>query len=261
MASFNDNSSPEKVEWNSEQEGHLVNEVCYKFPQEFEENQRLVRFLAVTCLRYRLHDLDSSVERLQHYFKWRRKLFGGLADQSCSTDSKLSDQLSTFFVQISPKRMPNGEGLVFLTMLRHNPSIYSAEDTVRCLHFIIMNAMMQDPSLAEKGFVLVNKMTGIGLFNLDTAVPKAIASAINKCWPVRVINMIVVNPPFVVRWVIPVVKAIVSSKMGNRIHVLDSPDELQQFYSLEYLPESVGGAIRMDDPAVLAELTSSSIVV
>ena len=242
---------------------YLVNDLCFKFPDEFEENQRLVRFIAATCLNFRNGDVESAKERMGNYLMWRKKLFGNLKDQSCSTNEKLKAQVSSFFIQVSPKRLPGGEALVYLTMMKHDPSSFSADETVCCVHFMIMNAIKQDPTLAQKGFVLVNNMAGVGLFNLDIAVPKALASAMNKSLPMRVCNMVVVSPPFVVRYMIPVVKAIVSSKMGNRIHVMDQPSDLQGHLNLsaDYLPVAVGGTVQLEDQATLVDLQSNGAVV
>ena len=238
---------------------HKVNALCFKFPDEFEENQRLVRFIAETCLKFRNGNSTRAEERMRSYLQWRKSIFGNLRDQSCNNDVKLRTQVSSLFVQISPKRLPEGEALVYLTMLRHSPSLFSADDTVRYVHFMIMNAIKQDPTLAEKGFVLVNNMTGVGIFNLDIAVPQALASAMSQCLPIRVRTMVIFSPPLVIRFVVPAIKAIVSSKMGDRIHVMDQPSDLLGHLNLteDYLPVAVKGAVELEDKAALADLLSN----
>lgn len=258
-----DESMPDiSVKMDSAEELAMVERLLVLVPDAVAENPRLVRFMAQTCLRYRHHDEEKASVRFKSYIEWRRKTFGDLADHSFEHDKLRSQILSNFF-QISPVRLDNGAGLICITMKHHQPSVYSTEDTVRCVHYLIMNEIANDPLLAQKGFVFMNNMADIGLGHLDLNVPPAIIGAISHALPVRVCNMAVINPPFVVRAVIPIVKAILSSKMGQRLHVIPNGKDTskQLLIPAEHLPEAAGGHIILNSSALINQLQSKRVIV
>ena len=113
-----------------------------------------------------------------------------------------------------------------------------------------MTAMVHDPTLAAAGFVIVNNFEGATMANTDINIPRVISAAINKCVPIRVKSINMVNPPFILRMVIPVFKSVVSAKMASRFNVILTHDELPAFLSVnrEILPTELGGDVDVDAP-------------
>ena len=218
------------------------------FQDEFQENPRMLKAMAECCSKFRRDDFESAVACLSRYIEWRRKTFGDLDDQSVANDVKLREQLQCNFMHLSPVRLSGGEALLYLSMKRHNPSLYSTSDTVKCMHFFIISAMMNDTSLAEKGFVLVNNMADVEFQNLDMNFPAAIASAVGQSVPVRLVNIVIVNPPMLVRFIIPLVKALLTTKLLERLHVVVDLKELPQLLVVAQraLPVEMGGAVEFN---------------
>jgi hypothetical protein len=194
---------------------------------------------------YRNKDVKTASERLATYLTWRIKLFGNLKEQSFDENPKLKDQIETMFMRILPDRFPTGEAIIYLEMKRHQPSIYSSEDTVKTWHYLVLTTIKKFPDLATHGFVLAGNLTDAAFGNLDLGVPEAIATAVSNCLPLRVANFFVINPPFLLQMVIPVVKLIMSKKLGQRVHVVDDVSVLYSEHRLDpaFLPDSIGGQV------------------
>ena len=178
----------------------------------------------------------------------RKKLFGGLSFQRVPSNPKLKSQIETMFMRVMPQRLPSGEAVIYLELRRHEPEIYSAEDTVRTWHYLIISAIRKHPELARTGFVFVGNMTGAAYANMDLGVPEAIASALNNCMPVRIANFFIINPPFLLQMAIPVIKLMLSTKLGERVNVVTDISTLYSEHDLDpaYFPDAIGGQVSVD---------------
>ena len=231
------------------EEKEQVKKLCEFLHDSFQENPRLVTFIATACLRFRHHDYAKAADRLKKYLKWRRQTFGDLADQTLDGNDKLLSQITqSTFTRLSPERLPNGEALLFVNMQAHDPSEFSAEDTINCWHFLVLDAMMQDANLARNGFIVVNDMTGASLSNMDMRFPALIASTVADAMPVRVRNLIVMNPPMVIRFALAITKPLLSSKLSKRINIVNDKEELLEHLRspMHLLPDALGGELSID---------------
>jgi hypothetical protein len=235
---------------NSPEEDSLVKTLLSAFPEAVAENERMVRFMAQCCLRNRSYDILSAQKRLEKYLGWRKEIFGNWADQTASGNEQLCTQILTGMVSVCPAKTPSGAGILFVRMRLHDPVTFDAHATVRCWHYIVMSAITQDPTLARTGFVVINNFEGATLSNLDISVPRAISSALSKCLPVRIESLSAVNPPWVLRMVIPIVKSVLSAKLGERLQVVFEHAELPELLSIpkEILPVELDGEVDVDAP-------------
>lgn len=246
----------------SENESEQVRLMCINFPDAMEKNSRLVESLSLLFLRFRSFDEISARERLTEYLKWRYLSYGGYEDHLISSDDRMREQLSSGLFNIITDT-GDGPALIFAQMRYHDPSSFDAHDTLKCIHFLLMSTLTKYPRFAKNGFSLINDMSGIGLNNLDLKVPELIANAMKKTLPVRVSNLVVYNPPLVVRFVIPVVKLIISNKLGERLHVVTDERKLHEDFqfSPHFLPSTIGGTLELDPTLAVELLVAEDIAV
>lgn len=259
-----DSVSEPSIAIGSPEEGRLAQELIDAFPTAVEENARMVRFMALCCLRNRGYDMASARKRLGKYLEWRKETFGNLLDQTVEDNETLRSQIHSGMVYICPDRTPEGAAIMFVRMRRHDPSTYDSLATVRCWHYMVLTALMQDPGLASNGFLIVNNFEGATTANLDISVPRAISSALNKCMPIRVVSINAVNPPWILRMVIPVVKSLLSAKLAERLNVVLDHAELPGLLSIpqEILPTELDGEVDVDaDDGYLHKLAALNLAV
>jgi hypothetical protein len=226
---------------NMDSEQAIIQDMCEEVPWALLENEQLVKRMALLCLKFRNYEKLSAIKRFVNYLSWRQTLFGNLRNQIMS--EKLKSQIETCFMQVLPNRLPSGEAVIYLQLDRHDPLLYSTDDTIRCWHFLLMCALHDDVSLAAKGFVVMSNLSRVGISNLDMKLVEAIASSISKCMPIRLVNAFVWHPPFLLSFIIPVMKAILSSKLGQRLHVIYSLNSFVNDYNMpiEVVPGSLDG--------------------
>jgi hypothetical protein len=225
-----------------------LEELLSKFPDEANENRRMVTAVAECCLAFKYNDPEEAAQCLGNYIKWRRKLFGSLEDQTVNDDEMLVEQLKSGFMNFSSVKLEDGRGVIYLSMKNLDASKFSTSNTIKAMHFFIMSAMLHDPLLCRDGFVLVTDMAEVSMKNLDLNFPGAIASAVSNSIPIRLKHIVVLNPPTIVRVLVPAVKAILSSTLLGRLHVVNSTDSLVQLLStsVDALPLEVGGTLTLD---------------
>ena len=250
------------IEMGSPEEVVLVDELCAFHAEEMRENPRLVKFVAECCLRNRHHDMPSASKRLGKYLAWRKESFGDLNDHSIQNDL-LQSQISGGYMSILSEKLPDGTTLLFVRQRCHEPSYFDAKQTLHYYHYMIMSSLMRDPSLARNGFVIVNNFAGAGLANTDISASSAIAIATSKCMPVRVVNMVAVNAPWVLNLLVPIMRSLLSTKLGMRFNTSNTAD-LPNILSVpvSHLPVELGGEVTVT-PAedVLKRLLDENLIV
>lgn len=257
-------SEKSAISMGSQEEDVLTNQLVAEFSEAVGENVRMVRFMAQCCLRNRNYDMESARKRLGNYLAWRKETFGDLSDQSVEKDENLHAQIMTGMMYICPTRLSTGSGVLFARMRIHDPTKYNAHATIKFWHYIVLSALTLYPTLASAGFTLVNNFEGASMANLDIGVPRAISSALNKCMPIRMNSLNMVNPPWVIRMVVPMVKSIISAKLAQRLNVVLDAAELPGLLGIDQkdLPIELGGELDVDSPTgYLHELLEKNIVV
>jgi hypothetical protein len=227
------------------QEEQLIEQLCVTHSQALDENPSLVRFLAMIFLKFRKNDVASASERLERYLEWRRELLGDLSDQTIENNEHLKRQVETLFFTVLPNSLPGGEAILYMELRRHNTSVFTAEDTVKTWHYLVMRALRKDPSLAARGFYVTGNLTNVSYYNIDIKIPHAISDAVSKCMPVRVCQFLIINPPYVAHMILPVIRMLLSSKLSQRLNIVTDYSHLQDHYQIPAagLPEAIGGAI------------------
>lgn len=249
--------SSAELQHSPQTDDETVQSIINRFPSESEENPRLVKTMAQICLDYRREDATLATERLANYLNWRKKAYGSLKDINLREETKLQQQLQTGFLQLCPTRLAGGVGLVCLTLRLHDPTIYSAIDTMKCMHFFTITAIMEDPALAANGFVFVNNTAGGGRHNLDLSLPSTLASSILRSVPFRMNKIVLLNPPWLVWFFIPIFKAVLPAKLVARLHIGPPVEKLAELVGAidqSSLPTSLGGEVDFDTQQHLDKL-------
>lgn len=231
---------------------------------ELQENPKMVTAMAEICLSFRHENTSMAIVSLRSYLDWRFKLFGSLEEQSLLEDKKLNNQLASKFLHLSPMRLGNGEALLYLSMRNHDPSRYSTTDTIKCLHFFIISAMILNPSLAESGFVIVNDMVGVEMKHMDMNFPSAIAATVGKSIPIRLVALAIIAPPMLIRCTIPVFKSVLPAKLVSRMHVVTDLNTLPDLISATAqvcLPVQLGGMVEFSTDEDLKHLVELQMAV
>jgi len=241
-----------------------IAKILSTFSDELMENPMLVTKMAEICLSFRHENVDMAIVSLRSYIAWRKNLLGNLDEQCITQDKKLNSQLASGFLHLSPMRLSNGEALLYIDMKHHHPTEYSTNDTIKCLHFFIISAMILNPSLAESGFVIVMNMVGVEMKNVDMNFPNAIAGTVGKSIPIRLVTLVIIAPPMLIRCTIPVFKAVLPAKLVSRLHVVNDLEKLPELISATAqvcLPVELGGTVEFSTEADLQHLRALQMAV
>ena len=160
MSDNNCEISGDNMELNEEE---VIEKFCCSFPLVREKAPRLLASLANIFLNFRRFNYDEAVSRFENYVTWREEVLGGFREDEsmCEHHEKIQKQLESGFLRVLPHHLPDGSALVYLELRKHNTSVYSATDTLRAWHSVVIGALLQNPDLAKKGFVVMSNMEGV----------------------------------------------------------------------------------------------------
>ena len=106
-----------------------------------------------------------------------------------------------------------------------------------------MYYLKQDPDLARRGFYMIGNLSSITYSNLDIKIPYAIAHALSNCMPVRICCVLMINPPYITQFILPIIKMLLSTKLSQRLNIITNIEILQNEHQIPFdcLPEVLGG--------------------
>jgi len=216
--------------------------VVRKMPNAKDDPE--LKWLAVATLRYRHYDMKSATERLLNFLDWRIK--NSVVNQDITKDTKVQTQLREKVTRILPTRDKAGRAIMVINFRKHDPRKYTAQDTVKCVHWLILNSLKTDPKLQKNGFVTVNDMIGTTHQNLDINIPRTLLPLFSKVFPVRIGGVYIVNPTAMLQVVVPLAQRL-SPKLAKRIHIYGTNKEkLLRNFDKDALPEELGGTFKFD---------------
>jgi len=216
--------------------------VLRKMPKAKDDPE--LKWLAVAVLRFRHYDIKSATDRLLSFLDWRIK--NDVVHQDVTKDKKLQAQLREKVSRLLPTKDKQGRGIFWINLKNHNPTKYTAQDTVRCIHWLFLHALKNDPQLQKNGMVGINDLVGTSHRNLDINIPKALLPLFSKVFPVRLGGIYFVNPTAILQIVVPIAQRL-SPKLAKRIHIYGTQKEkLLRNFDKEALPEELGGTLKFD---------------
>ena len=136
------------IELGSVQEAELAAELKKRVPPEaVRENEELVDFMVLACLRFRRYDMATAEERVLNYLRWRRDTFGDLAPHTLNTDPRLRERVQQQFLGVLPQRVTSGEAVLLVQLRFLEPHKYTPLESLKAWHWWVMQTLRQVPFL------------------------------------------------------------------------------------------------------------------
>lgn len=219
MSAFEANNTPKSAGTTAapepiKEDPVLLKKLCEEFPDAYSENGDLVTLIAKCALLNRNNDYPTAKERLENYIKWRAIHLNDIGMKDQELTDAMKAQISTNFFQIvhnanfsNIEGASESLGTVFYVQGKyHDSSKYDALTTARVIHYMVVDMLRKNPHIAQYGCVAVNNMEGMGLSNVDRSLPDIMDGVVQKWLPLRLLQAAVCNPPFIVKFLIPIMK-------------------------------------------------------
>ena len=125
--------------FDTEEEKTLLKEVRAAIKPEWHAaNPELCDFMALACLRYRRHDVNRAIERMNNYFTWRIKTMGDLKEQDVTSGSTLDRLFKLNVVKLLPELSHRGQSMMYVRLRYARPDLFCAKDMVQMAHYVIL---------------------------------------------------------------------------------------------------------------------------
>jgi hypothetical protein len=147
-------------------------------------------------------------------------------------------------VLVAPEGMVDKQGrTVLVGRLRNNDMSdgRTPRDVVRMFIYTI-DRVLENPAAQQNGIVVFHDLTGLSPGNLDIRIPKMLFGAIIGHFPIRVKGVYVYNAPGFFRVLFSVASPlIIPAKIRQRVHFVDSMNEVYEVIDQEEMLEEHGG--------------------
>ena len=192
-------------------------------PKNLHSEGVLLRYIAL-C-KYNVTAALSVKEKVEEYYE---KLSLTVSDE------EVLEEINTNKYKFS--QLKDGRRVVHLYFKLHNPSAQPIESTLK-MFIMLMDILLEDWEIIEKGFTIVCWMEGSGWANFDfqsqirnvemfkSFLPFS-ANMLNKC--------ILIDSPWYVRMAMNIMKPFVPGNMMDR-YVLCNSDQIGDYLSTEEL--------------------------
>ena len=198
------------------------------------------QFYLLACIRARKGNVSRAFALASNYVMWRSSF--GQDQLDLANSPKMQQQLASRLMFVSGIVDKNGRPILNIRSRNHNPTKFSASDTLRTLTFVLEWTLRTYPAAQTHGIAIINDMTGASFKNLDVRIPGVMHTAFANTLPVRLAAINLINPPFVLKAVIGIVTTLLSKKLKARIRIFGKNDQaaLSQVIDEGQIPEDIG---------------------
>ncbi|CAL1283524.1 unnamed protein product [Larinioides sclopetarius] len=208
-----------------------------------EDDEFLIRFL-----RARKYDVDRAFTTLRNYYTFRSEYSGVITDL---TPRDLKRVLELEHVFVSPKRAPEGEGLLFVFIGSLDFNVVTL-DEIFAAGIIGAEVGMETEATQVCGCHIILDMHGMSWRKFKHFVKpsflRCFATCIQDVLPIRIKAIHAVNQPVYFNIAFNTIKPFLSEKITNRVHLHgDDFKSLHEHIPPEALPEKLDGHLGQKD--------------
>jgi hypothetical protein len=204
--------------------------------------ERAGPFWQLACLRARKHNVARAHELVGNYMRWRDEY--GIDETTIHNDAELRALIERGVVIAHDNCDKAGRYVLTVRMSRTDPGRWSPRYAIMATHAAIESLLLRHPEAQSRGIAFVNDMSDIRMGNVDTRVPREMFAAFNSKLPVRFGGIYIVNPPFFMRMIFPMVRMFMKRKMQDRMQMLSNGyPQLTSFFDEDQIPDDMGGTL------------------
>jgi len=202
------------------------------------------RFL-MGCLFSRKLDIKRTIVMLESNKKWRKENGYEQLPHWSSLNKNLL--LSDFAFTIPGTRTKDGYGIYYAKFGNMVPEDHGKNFVKDIIDYIIWNNMIgsfyEDMDFHRNGLCFIADMKSVGWKNLDMKLQKTVNSALMDNFPMKISQVIVINPPSIFKPLLAGSRLFVKKKILDRINTMEE-SELSDFISQDQLSSDLGGNFR-----------------
>eukprot|EP00055_Hartaetosiga_balthica_P018319 m.132580 g.132580 ORF g.132580 m.132580 type:complete len:332 (+) comp9487_c0_seq9:705-1700(+) len=203
-------------------------------------------FWQLACLRARKFEAARALELLVRFEEWKKEHM--IEERRVHKDELFAELLKEGVVIAMGNKDKTGRYMLTVRLGRINPERTTPRHAIVAIYFAIELLLVQYPESQSRGIVLCHDMSGATLSQFDTRTPKILMEAMSKALPVRFGGAYIMNAPWFMRMVFPVIRMFMSSKMRSRLKMLGSGfGKLRQYVDEDNIIEDMGGTFEPGD--------------
>ena len=207
-------------------------------------DEKLVKFL-----EWKL-SVDRAAERFRAFLSWKRDnptLFDDTL--RIASDPELERVLKSEVIITMPGLETKTKSPLLVGRLRNN-DMHDGRTVSDVSRTILYNLdrLLECPESTTKGITILHDLRGFNPSkNADIRIPKTLAPALFGTFPIRVESIFLLNAPWIFKSFFTMVSTLFfPKKMKERMHFIDSLDDIKDIIDTDSLPKDVGGKLEFN---------------
>eukprot|EP00123_Amoebidium_parasiticum_P019920 comp36857_c0_seq1/m.47333 comp36857_c0_seq1/g.47333 ORF comp36857_c0_seq1/g.47333 comp36857_c0_seq1/m.47333 type:complete len:321 (-) comp36857_c0_seq1:72-1034(-) len=207
----------------------------------------------LACLRARKYIVERALVLVENYMTWRKTF--QVDTITPATSESLLSQLRAGIIRAPGTRDKLGRTCLVVDLSKHDPHKWNALETVRDIHCVFERVLLDNPEAQARGIVIVLIGTNIRFGNLDTRVPQELFRAFSKQLPIRLGGIYLIDPPWFMRIIFPIIRRFMPVKFQERMLLLgDGARGLLEHFDRDEILVELGGTKEYDHTAYVDRL-------
>ncbi len=200
-------------------------------------------------------DVKRAADRFHIFQKWRNANSWSHTNLQLSSDPLLKKHVASNVI-IAPDSLVTKSGCtVIVGRLRNNDMTdgRTPEQVCRMLLYII-DRVLERESTQENGIVVFHDLSGISKNNIHPGVAKMLLGAIIGHFPLKIKAIYLLNAPFFFKTMFTIVSSfLLPTKLKQRVHYVDSIEDMYEVVDQELLLKEHGGELLFDTDKWVSE--------
>jgi len=193
-------------------------------------------------------DAQRAAGRFHSFQKWRNENPWSNTDMQLSKDPLLKKHVSSNVV-VAPESIVSKSGCSVIVGRLSNNDMSDGRTPEQVCRMILytIDRLLERPSTRENGVIIFHDLKGVSKNNVHPGVGKLLLGAIIGHLPIKIKGIYLLNAPFFFKGIFTVLTSVLfPKKMKQRVHYVDSIEDIYEVVDKELLLKEHGGELEFD---------------
>lgn len=196
----------------------------------------------IMFLHSNYYSIEAAKNTIENFFTIRSHVPEFFSNRDPLGSKELRQIFNVVFATELPGLSKQGHKILFAKLIDTDPSHYSFEDS--CKYFFMESDLIGLRNGICDGYIFIGDSANVSLGHVGRINPmgmKKLVTYIQEGIPVRLKGIHFINTPSVMDVIINMAKPFMKKEFWNMIHLHSSLNTLEEFVSLDLLPNEIGG--------------------
>ncbi|XP_078036603.1 alpha-tocopherol transfer protein-like [Augochlora pura] len=216
----------------------MLREWCEKQPHL----PKIVDLLLVLFLHSNYYSIEAAKKTVENFYTLRSHVPEFFANRDPLGSKELRQAFNVVAAIGLPQLSKQGYKILFGKLIDPDPTHYSFDDCTK--YFFMVSDLVALQAQTVEGYIFIGDASNVSLGHVGRISPmgmKKLVTYVQDAIPVRLKQIHFINTPSVMDVIMNMAKPFMTRDLWSLIHLHSSLDTLEEYVSLDVLPNDIGG--------------------